>query len=83
MRKPVGSQLTKLYYEMKTDGENERSKLRVDITRVKNQLKGIIPFTCTIQDCKLRKVMVLAEESEDSNRKRRKPKDIEPSNEVV
>ena len=72
--------LTRLYYEIKTDGEKERSKLRVDITRVQNQLKGIIPFTCTVPDCKLRQMMSIDDlPNDDTNRK----KDIEPSNEVV
>ena len=87
--------LTRLYYDIKTDGEKERSKLRVDITRVQNQLKGIIPFTCTVPDCKLRQKMSIDDmPNEDPKRVRPNRKqrpdavppgtataDIEPSNE--
>lgn len=72
--------LTRLYYDIKTDGEKERSKLRVDITRVQNQLKGIIPFTCTVPDCKLRQMMSIEYLPNDgTSRKRgRQKRDVEP-----
>ena len=75
--------LTKLFYELKTESEKERSQLRIDISKLQSQIKGILPLTCTVPDCKLRQMLVL-EDIIDPNRKRRKAKDsadIEPSNE--
>lgn len=69
--------LTKMFYELKTEGEKERAQLRVSIATLQSQLKGIVGMTCSVQDCKLRQVIVF----EDPNRKRRQPresKDIEP-----
>jgi len=74
--------LTKLYYEIKTDGERERSRLKVDISRVQNQLKGIIPFTCTVPDCKLRRMMETAELPTSQEQEATK-QDIEPTNEEL
>ena len=71
--------LTKMFYELKTESEKERSQLRVDISRLQSQLKGIISMTCVVPDCKLRKVMDFANFGEQS--RKRKPKDIEPVNE--
>ena len=87
-------QLTKMYYELKTDGEEQRAKLRIDISKLQSQIRGILPLTCTVPDCKLRQMLVLddVQPAADTNRKRRKPStpstgsgtaDIEPSNEVV
>ena len=85
------SKLTKLYYELKTESEKERSQLRVDITKVKQQMKGLIPLTCSVADCKLRKIIIIEDEQEGRQRKRRYPQhsvppgltkeDIEPINE--
>ena len=90
--------LTKFYYELKTESENERSKLRIDISRLESRIRAIIPLTCTVPDCKLRQKLLLddMEQAADPNRKRRKPstgsatvpvgtatEDIEPSNEVI
>ena len=87
------SKLTKLYYELKTESEKERSQLRVDITKVKQQMKGLIPLTCSVADCKLRKIIVIEDEPEGRQRKRRYPQhsvppgltreDIEPINEEL
>ena len=49
--------LTKMFYELKTEGEKERSQLRVSISTLQSQLKGIIGLTCSVQDCKLRQVI--------------------------
>lgn len=69
--------LTKMFYELKTDGEKERSQLRVSISTLQSQLKGIVGMTCSVQDCKLRQVISFSDG--DTNRKRRQPKqDIEP-----
>ena len=69
--------LTKMFYELKTEGEKERANLRVSISTLQSQLKAIVGMTCSVQDCKMRQVISFAEE--DPNRKRRKPKaDIEP-----
>lgn len=72
--------LTKMFYELKTEGEKERAQLRVSIATLQSQLKGIINLTCSVQDCKLRQVISFTSE-DDQNRKRRRPrdnKDIEP-----
>ena len=71
--------LTKMFYELKTDSEKERSQLRVDISKLQSQLKGILPLTCTVPDCKLRQVIVL-EDLPDIKRQRKQQKDIEPYN---
>lgn len=62
--------LTKMFYELKTESEKERSQLRVDISRLQSLLKGIMSMTCVVPDCKLRKVMDLAALG-DQNRKSR------------
>ncbi len=49
--------LTKMFYELKTEGEKERAQLRVSITTLQSQLKGITGMTCSVQDCKLRQVI--------------------------
>ena len=87
LRKQV-EHLTRMFYELKTESEKERSKLRIDITNLQNQLKGIVSMTCIVPDCKLRKIMDMAnfgQNIEDQNRKRRPTKrnDIEPNNEVI
>ena len=77
--------LTKLFYELKTESEKERSQLRIDISKLQSQIKGILPLTCTVPDCKLRQMLVL-EDIIDPNRKRRMPKkpaDIEPNNDAL
>lgn len=66
------SKLTKLYYELKTDSEKERSELRVEITKVKGQLRNIMPMTCTVVDCKLRQVVMVATESQRTEKKGKK-----------
>lgn len=71
--------LTKMFYDLKTEGEKERSQLRVSIATLQSQLKGIIGLTCSVQDCKMRHVITFAES--DPDRKRRQPKeqkDVEP-----
>ena len=89
------SQLTNMFYELKTDSEKERSQLRVDITQVKQQMKGLIPLTCSVADCKLRKIIILEDETDGRQRKRRQSlqqssvpvgltrEDIEPINEEL
>lgn len=72
--------LTKMFYELKTEGEKERAQLRVSISTLQSQLRGIIGLTCSVADCKLRQVISFTSE-DDQNRKRRRPrdnKDIEP-----
>lgn len=73
-RKEV-EKLTKFYYELKTESANERSKLRIDISRLEGQIRAIIPLTCTVPDCKLRQMLVIEDmqPAADPNRKRRKP----------
>lgn len=69
--------LTKMFYELKTEGEKERAQLRVSISTLQSQLKGIVGMTCSVQDCKLRQVIVF----DAPNQKRRQPreqKDIDP-----
>ena len=68
--------LTKMFYELKTEGEKERAQLRVSLSAVQSQLKGIVIMTCSVQDCKMRQVINFTEG--DPNRKRRQPKSIEP-----
>ena len=63
--------LTKMFYELKTDGERERSKLRIDIQQLRGQMKSVGPLTCAVTDCKLRQVVII---SEDGVVKINKPK---------
>jgi septal ring factor EnvC (AmiA/AmiB activator) len=65
--------LTKMFYELKTEGEKERSQLRVSISTLQSQLKGIIGLTCSVQDCKLRQVISFG----DAKPRKRKS-DVEP-----
>ena len=71
------SQLTKMFYELKTDSEKERSELRVDISKLKGQLKGILPLTCTVPDCKLRQVINF-EVQQKGQKKQKGKQEIEP-----
>lgn len=66
--------LTKMYYELKTEGEKERAQLRVSIATLQSQLNGIIGLTCTVQDCKLRQIITF----DESKKRNAKAKDIEP-----
>ena len=66
--------LTKMFYELKTEGEKERAQLRVSIATLQSQLKGIVNLTCSVQDCKLRQVIVLT----DDKKKRSTKADTEP-----
>ena len=54
--------LTKMFYELKTDGEKERAQLRVSISTLQSQLKAIVGLTCSVQDCKLRQVVTFTDE---------------------
>ena len=65
--------LTKMFYELKTEGEKERAQLRVSIATLQSQIKGIVGLTCTVQDCKLRQVIVL-----DEKKKKGEKREIEP-----
>ena len=67
--------LTKMFYELKTEGEKERSQLRVSISTLQSQLKAIVGLTCSVQDCKLRQVIVF---TDDKKKRGQKPADIEP-----
>ena len=62
--------LVKMFYELKTESEKERSQLRVDISRLQSQLKGILPLTCTVPDCKLRQVISLEDVPDLKRRKK-------------
>ena len=66
--------LTKMFYELKTEGEKERSQLRVSISTLQSQLKAIVGLTCSVQDCKMRQVIVLSEEK----KKRPTKANVEP-----
>lgn len=66
--------LTKMFYELKTEGEKERSQLRVSIASLRSQLESIVGLTCSVPDCKLRQVISLI----DSKKKKNRPGDIEP-----
>lgn len=56
--------LTKLFYELKTDGERERSKLRVDIQQLRDQMKRVAPLTCGVLHCKLRQLVIISDDGE-------------------
>ena len=71
--------LTKMYYDMKTEGEKEWSELRVKINNVSSQLQKVIPLTCTVIDCKLRQVLTLIDQPKPKKGKGKN--DIEPNNE--
>ena len=73
--------LTKMYYDMKTEGEKERSELRIKINNVSSQLQKVIPLTCTVIDCKLRQVLTLIDQPKPKKGKGKN--DIEPSNEEL
>ena len=66
--------LTKMFYELKTEGEKERANLRVSIATLQSQLKAIVGMTCSVQDCKMRQVISFTEEK----KKRSKNQDVEP-----
>lgn len=66
--------LTKMFYELKTEGEKERANLRVSISTLQSQLKAIVGMTCSVQDCKMRQVISFTEEK----KKRSKNQDVEP-----
>lgn len=76
LRKNV-DKLTKLYYELKTEGEKERSNLRISIQQLRGQMKSIGPLTCGVLRCKLRHPIIISEDGEvevPANEQ----KDIEP-----
>ena len=66
--------LTKMFYELKTEGEKERAELRVEITSVKSQMHWLESKTCMVEDCKLRQIIVFA----DKKKEPAKQKDVEP-----
>ena len=72
--------LVKMFYELKTTSEKERAQLRVDISTLQSQLKGMVAMTCSVQDCKLRQVILF---DFDKKRPKHKKQDIEPSNEEL
>jgi chromosome segregation ATPase len=55
--------LTKLYYELKTEGEKERSILRVSIQQLRGQMRNMSPLTCSVLQCKLRQLVIISEDS--------------------
>lgn len=69
--------LTKMFYELKTEGEKERAQLRVSIATLQSQLKGIVGMTCSVQDCKLRQVIVF-DAPNQKRRQAKEQKDIDP-----
>ena len=74
------AKLTKMYYDIKTDGDTERAKLRAEIAKIGSQLQKVIPLTCTVTDCKLRKLMDF---NDAPKPKKSKKAEIEPSNEEL
>ena len=72
--------LVKMFYELKTTSEKERAQLRVDISTLQSQLKGMVAMTCSVQDCKLRQIILF---DFDKKRPKHKKQDIEPSNEEL
>ena len=66
--------LTKMFYELKTEGEKERAQLRVSISTLQSQLKAVVGLTCSVQDCKMRQVIAFA----DDKKKRQTKADVEP-----
>lgn len=71
--------LTKLYYELKTEGEKERSNLRVSINQLRSQIKSIAPLTCGVLRCKLRQPVIISDDGEIEV-PQDEPKEIEPYN---
>ena len=69
--------LVKMFYDLKTTSEKERSKLRVDIATLQSQLRGMVSMTCSVQDCKMRQVILF-----DLDKKHQK-QDIEPNNDEL
>lgn len=55
--------LTKLYYELKTEGEKERSILRVSIQQLRGQMRNMSPLTCSVLQCKLRQLVIISEDN--------------------
>lgn len=72
--------LVKMFYELKTTSEKERAQLRIDISTLQSQLKGMVAMTCSVQDCKLRQVILF---DFDKKKPKSKKQDIEPSNEEL
>ena len=70
--------LVKMFYELKTTSEKERAQLRVDIATLQSQLRGMVAMTCSVQDCKLRQVILF---DFDKKKQRTKKADIDPNNE--
>lgn len=78
--------LTKLFYELKTDGERERSKLRVDIQQLRGQLRSVAPLTCGVLQCKLRQLVIISDDGEVKigHQPKQQDEEIEPiDNEVL
>lgn len=69
--------LTKMFYELKTDGEKERAQLRAEITAVKTQMSLLSNKTCSVEDCKMRQVINFIK---TENKNRQQKKEIEPLN---
>lgn len=70
--------IVKMFYELKTTSEKERAQLRVDIATLQSQLRGMVAMTCSVQDCKLRQIIMF---DPDTKKRTKAKKDIEPNNE--
>jgi len=73
--------LVKMFYELKTTSEKERAQLRVDISTLQSQLKGMVAMTCSVQDCKLRQIILFDFDKKKPKPKPSKSEPIEPNNE--
>lgn len=73
--------LTKLYYELKTEGEKERSDMKRDIARLGRKVEVMTPFMCGDLTCKIRQRVTI---SDDGTVKtaitKKEQKEIEPYN---
>lgn len=70
--------IVKMFYELKTTSEKERAQLRVDIATLQSQLRGMVAMTCSVQDCKLRQIILFDSDGKKPQVKRKK--EIEPYN---
>lgn len=70
--------IVKMFYELKTTSEKERAQLRVDIATLQSQLRGMVAMTCSVEDCKLRQIILFDSDGKKPQTKRKK--EIDPYN---
>lgn len=69
--------LTKMFYDLKTEGERERAQLQISIARLQSRLDGIANSTCSIEDCERRKVILFGSEKKSKPKQKEVPHESE------